>query len=198
MSLILSGAFLLTIVAVMLAIALIFHTHYFVRVADHVKKTSSTRTFQRKELMAALYIHQGSNFNTLMIFSWCLFLAAAAFIFFMTPNILGTWNYFNAQAASDSFGLAYFGIAVMIVPGIIVAVLIPKAYGYYRIPRDSKQLIMLAPILLITSISCSVCLGTIYPLTNQLYFSLAYGSLLISLAIMLAPIAKGYIEEMRT
>jgi hypothetical protein len=193
------SSILLAIVASMLGITLIAHTHYFVRVSDHVKKTSSTRTFQMKELMAALYIHQGPNFNTLMIISWCLFLAAAAFIFFMTPNdILGTWSYFNTQAASDSFGLAYFGIAVMIVPGIIAVVLIPKAYGYYRIPRRLKQFVMLAPILLLISISGSVYLGTIYPLTNQLYFFLAYVSLLISLAIMLAPIANGYIEEMRT
>jgi len=198
MNQILQGTLLLAIIVGMLIGGLIIHTHYFIRVEDHVKKTSLNRTFQRKELMTSLYIPQGSNFNTLMIFSWSIFLVAVAFLFFMTPDILRTWNYFMVQAASDSFGLAYFGIAVMIAPGILVAALVPQVYGYYQISKNLKQITILAPIFLLTSISCSVYLGTIYPATNLFLFSLGYGSLMISLVIMLAPIAKGYIEEMRT
>jgi hypothetical protein len=197
MSQTLSGILLLSIIVGMLIAGLIFTIHYFVRVADHVKKTT-LNVFQIKELMASLYISQGSNFNTVMLFSWSIFLVAFAFLFFMTPEILGTWSYFNVHAASDSFGLAYFGIAVIIAQSVLVAPLVPQVYGYYRISKHLKQLSILTPIFLLTSISCSVYLGTIYPTTNPFYFFIGYISLLISLSLMLAPIVKGYIEEMRT
>ena len=192
------GMYLLAIMIGMVILGLIIHTHYFVRVTDHVKRTSD-RNFQRKDLMAALHIPQGSNFNTMMLFSWILFLVAFAFLYFMTPDILGTWDYFRVpQVASDSFGLVYFGAAVILIPGILVALFVPQCYGYYQISARLKQMTLLTPVFLLVSIACSVYLGTIYPEVNPFYWYVGYAALLISLALMLTPIAKGYIEEMRT
>lgn len=192
------GMLLLGVMVGMMIVGLIFHTHYFVRVTDHVRKTTD-RAFLRKDLMAALHIPQGSNFNTVMLFSWTLFLVAFAFLYFMTPGILGTWNYFKVpQVASDSFGLFYFGGAVIVVPGILVALFIPQCYGYYQISAQLKQMTLLTPVFLLASIACSVYLGTIYPEANPFYWYLGYAALLISLVLMLSPIARGYIEEMRT
>jgi hypothetical protein len=79
-----------------------------------------------------------------------------------------------------------------------VAPLIPQCYGYYQISTELKQMTLLTPVFLLATISCSVFLGTIYPETNPFYWNLGYLFLLISLTLMLAPIAKGWIEEMRT
>jgi hypothetical protein len=191
------GMHLLVIILGILIASLIVHIHYFFRIEHQVKKTSD-RAFKRDDLMTALRINQGSNFNTVMLFSWSIFLVAFAFLYFMTPNILGTWNYFEVpMVASDSFGLAYFGVAVILVPGILVALFVPQTYGYYLISKNMKQLTLLAPAFLLVSISCTVYLGTIYPEINPTYWYMGYGALLISLGLMLAPIAKGYIEEMR-
>lgn len=191
------GMLLLAIMVGMIIIGLVLHTHYFVRVTNHIRRTSD-RAFQRKDLMAALHIPQGSNFNTVMLFSWILFSVAFAFLYFLTPDVLGTWNYFKVpQVASDSFGLLYFGGAV-IVPGILIALFVPQCYGYYQISVRFKQMALLAPLFLLASITCSVYLGTIYPETNPIYWYVGYGALLAALVVMLLPIAKGYIEEMRT
>ena len=192
------GMLWLSIMVGMMIIGLIFHMHYIVRVADHVKKTSD-HAFQIKDLMATLQIHHGSNFNTVMLFSWSIFLVAVAFLYFMTPNVLGTLNYFSfPQVASNSLGLLYFGSAVIIIPGILVALFVPQSYKYYQISTQMKQLTLLVPVFLVASIACSVYLGTIYPATNNFYWYLGCGALLISLALMLAPVAKGWVEEMRT
>lgn len=192
------GVLWLFIMLGIMIIGLIFHMHYFVRVTDHVKKTSD-RAFQRKDLMAALRIHQGSNFNTVMLFSWSTFLVAFAFLYFMTPDVLGTLNYFSfPQVASDSLGLLYFGSAVIIIPGILIALFVPQGYSYYQISPQMKQITLLTPVFLLASIAFSVYLGTIYPETNDLYWYMGYLALMISLALLLAPIIKGWIEEMRT
>lgn len=191
------GMPLLAIMVGLLILGLIIHMHYFERVTGHIRKTSNS-AFKRKDLMAALRMPQGSNFNTMMLFSWLLFLVAFAFLYFLTPDVLGTWNYFKVpQVASDSFGLFYFGGAV-IIPGILVVLFVPQCYSYYQISVQLKQLTLLAPLFLLASIACSVYLGTIYPQTNPFYWYVGYGSLLISLVLLLLPIIKGYIEEMRT
>lgn len=191
------GMPLLVVMVGMLIVSLIIHMHYFERVTGRIRKTSN-RAFLRKDLKAALRIPQGSNFNTMMLFSWLLFLVAFAYLYFLTPDVLGTWNYFKVpQVASDSFGLFYFGGAV-IIPGIFIVLFVPQCYSYYQISVQLKQTTLLAPVFLLASIACSVYLGTIYPETNPIYWYLGYGTLLISLVLMLLPIAKGYLEEMRT
>jgi CBS domain containing-hemolysin-like protein len=188
---------LLIVLAAILAIGLLAHMHYFVRITNHIKRTSD-RAFQKEDLKIALRIHQGSNFNTVMLFSWCLFVVAIAFLYFLTPEIFPNWNYFSfPKVASDSFGLAYFAAALIILPGILIGIFIPKGYKYYQISRPLKQATLIAPLLLLVSISSSIYLGTIYPLTDKSFWYLGYASLILALIVMLSPIGKGYLEELR-
>lgn len=199
MNQIVAEAFLLTIIMGMMILGFILHAHYFMRVMGHVKKSDPDRPIFRKQIVEALHIRQGSNFNIVMLFSWSIFLVAVAFLYFMTPNILGSWNYFEVPlVASENFGLFYFGGGVIIISGFLVVPFIPQCYGYYQISKELKQLTLLTPVFLLASILCSVYLGTIYPETNPFYWHLGYLTLLISLILMLIPIAKGWIEEMRT
>jgi hypothetical protein len=187
---------LILLVAIMI-VGLLAHMHYFVRITNHIKRTSD-RAFQQEDLKIALRIHQGSNFNTMMLFSWCLFVVAMAFLYFLTPEIFPNWNYFSfPQVASDSFGLAYFGAALIILPGILIAVFVPKGYQYYQISRQLKQVTLSVPIILLASICCSIYLGTIYPATDKSLWYLGFAALATALIIMLAPIGKGYLEELR-
>jgi len=188
---------LLIILAAVLIIGLLAHMHYFVRITNHIKRTSD-RAFQQEDLKIALRIHQGSNFNVVMLFSWCLLVVAAAFLYFLTPEIFPNWNYFSfPQVASDSFGLAYFGAALIVLPGILIAIFIPKGYEYYPISRHLKQATLFVPLFLLTSISCSIYLGTIYPVTDKSFWYLGYATLIAALIIMLSPMGKGYLEELR-
>jgi hypothetical protein len=188
---------LLIILAAVLIIGLLAHMHYFVRITNHIKRTSD-RAFQQEDLKIALRIHQGSNFNVVMLFSWCLLVVAAAFLYFLTPEIFPNWNYFSfPQVASDSFGLAYFGAALIVLPGILIAIFIPKGYEYYPISRHLKQATLFVPLFLLASISCSIYLGTIYPVTDKSFWYLGYATLIAALIIMLSPMGKGYLEELR-
>lgn len=188
----------LLIMAIIIILGLVFHLHYFIRVTNHVKDTSD-KSFNEKDLRAALCVPQGSNFNTVMIFSWSIFLVAFAFLYFLTPNILSMWNFFQfTRIASDNLGLAYFGIAVVILPSILIALFIPQCYSYYLIPAQLKKVTLIAPVFLLVSILSSIYLGTIYPEANLFYWYLGYATLLIALVIMLMPIARGYFEEMMT
>jgi hypothetical protein len=162
-----------------------------------VRKTADS-AFDRKALLRSLHISQGSNFNTLMILSWSLFLAALTFLYFLTPNIFPDRNYFLfPQMASGSYGLAVFGIAVVLVPGLLIALIVPRVYSYYLISRWLKNLNLLTPLFLIVSLLCSINLATVYPLVDRFAWNLGYGALLVSLIFLLLPIVIGFAEEMR-
>ena len=91
---------LILLVAVMV-IGYLFHAFYLSRITRHVNRTTDER-FSRKDLINALRISQGSNFNTVMIFSWCLFIVAFAFLYFLTPTVFPQWNFFKfTQVASE-------------------------------------------------------------------------------------------------
>jgi hypothetical protein len=174
------------------------HLHYFVRITDHIKRTTE-RDFMRNDLKAALSIPQGSNFNTVMLLSWNLFLVALAFLLFLTPSAFSEWNYFKfSDIASSSYGLSIFGAGIVLIPGLLVSLFVPQAYRYYLINKNLKELNLLTPLLLIISILSSVYLGTIYPVTDFSIWIVGYGFLLISLALLVAPVVIGYREEMRT
>jgi hypothetical protein len=188
---------LLVFLAVVLFVGFFAHRHYFSRITNHIKRTSD-RAFLPEDLKIALRIHQGSNFNTVILFSWCLFVVAIAFLYFLTPEIFPNWNYFSfPQVASDSFGLAYFGGALIILLGTLIAIFIPKAYEYYQISRQLKQATLFVPLLLLVSISCSIYLGTIYPVTDKSFWYLGYATLIMALIILLSPMGTGYLEELR-
>lgn len=183
---------------IMCALALGAHLHYFVRVTNHIKRTTK-RSFLRKDLKEALSIPQGSNFNIIMLLSWNLFMVALAFLLFLTPEVFSAWNYFKyPDVASSSYGLAAFGTAIVCVPGLMISLFVPQAYRYYLIGMELKELNKLTPILLISSILSSTYLATIYPQIDLTIWIVGYGFLLVSLALLIAPILIGYIEELRT
>jgi hypothetical protein len=189
---------LLILLALVAIIGQLFHTLYISRISQHVKKTTD-ESFSRNELVGALHTSQGSNFNTVMIFSWCLFLVAFGFLYFLTPTIFPEWNYFRfSQVASYSLGPAMFGAVIVLVFGFLVSVHVPRAYSSYLISNDLKKINLIAPLFLIGSILCSVYLGTIYPAVSSTYWNVGYAAIFLSLILLLLPIILGFFEEMRT
>jgi hypothetical protein len=188
---------LLILVVIITLIGGICHQAYLLRVQAIVRKTADS-AFDRRALLRSLHISQGSNFNTLMILSWSLFLAALIFLYFLTPDIFPDRNYFLfPQMASGSYGLAVFGIAVVLIPGLLIALIVPRVYSYYLISRWLKNLNLLTPLFLITSLFCSINLAAVYPLADRFVWNLGYGALLVSLVLLLLPIVIGFAEEMR-
>ncbi len=173
------------------------HIAYLHRVQAIVKRTADN-AFDRKDLMKALHITQGSNFNALMILSWGLFLVALIFLYFLTPDIFPDRNYFMfPQMASESYGLAVFGAALIFIPGLLVSLIVPRVYSYYLVSRWLKNLNLLTPIFLAISLFCSSNLATIYPKTDTIIWNLGYGTLFVALVLMLLPVVIGFAEEMR-
>jgi hypothetical protein len=188
---------LLVLLAAVMLIGLVTHLSYIRRVSNEVRRTSD-RSFQEKEMKIALLIPQGSNFNTVMIFSWNLFIVAVAFLYFLTPEIFPGWNYFRQpHVASLGIGLAIFGAALILIPGFFISIHVPRVYGNYLISNWLKELNLLTPILLLVSIFCSVNLGTIYPRIDSFFWIAGYASLFAAMLLMLMPMILGFAEEIR-
>lgn len=188
---------LLILMIIAMLIGGICHQAYLQRVQAIVKKTADS-AFNRRDLLKALHISQGSNFNALMILSWSLFFTALIFLYFLTPDIFPDRNYFLfPQMASESYGLAVFGAAAVLIPGLLISLIVPRVYSYYLISRWLKNLNLLTPLFLIASLFCSVNLATIYPQVNEVIWNLGYATLLISLGLLLLPIIIGFVEELR-
>jgi len=180
----------------LMVIGLLSYQTYIWRIENIVRRTSG-RPFQKKDLKRAIKIPQGSNFNTMMLISWNLFLIALAFLYFLTPGIFPAWNFFRfPQVASESFGLAIMGVMILI-PGFVVSLHVPQVYGYYLISKWLKELILLTPLLLIVSILCSVHLGIVYPRIDSIIWNTGYVTLFVSLVLLILPIVLGFGEEMR-
>lgn len=195
-----SGYEILLIILLMAIMVLGYRSHivYISRIARHVKETTN-EGFSRKDLVNALRISQGSNFNIVMIFSWCLFIVALAFLCFLTPTVFPEWNFFKfSQFSSGDFGLAVFGVAVLLIFGIFISIHIPRSYSCYLIPHNSKAIYLLTPIFLIGSIMSSIHLATIYPQRSIEYWIIGYAGILLSLILLISPIIKGLREEMRS
>ena len=186
------------LLAAVMLIGLVSHLAYVRRISNNVRRTSD-RAFQDKEMKLALQIPQGSNFNTVMIFSWNLFIVDVAFLYFLTPEIFPGWNYFRLPPfASLGIGLAIFGAAlILIIPGFFMSLNAPRVYGNYLISNWLKERILLTPILLIVSIFCSVNLGTIYPSIDSFFWIAGYASLFAAMLLMLMPMILGFAEEIR-
>ncbi|MGD0951445.1 MAG: hypothetical protein ABR985_03475 [Methanotrichaceae archaeon] len=187
---------LLMLLLALMVIGLLSYQTYIWRIENIVRRTSG-RPFQKKDLKRAIKIPQGSNFNTMMLISWNLFLIALAFLYFLTPEIFPAWNFFRfPQVASESFGLAIMGVMILI-PGFVVSLHVPQVYGYYLISKWLKELILLTPLLLIVSILCSVHLGIVYPRIDSMIWNTGYVTLFVSLVLLILPIVLGFGEEMR-
>jgi hypothetical protein len=189
---------LLLLLLGVLAAGLAMHWFYLKRMEMKVR-AASVSDFDVKALKAALRLQQGSNFNALAIASWSLFFVGLIFLYFLTPDLFPSVNYFSRASAPASLdlGLLIFGLAIILVTSML-AVLIPKGYRYYAISRSSKQLMVpLVLLLLLVSIGASSFLGTIYPETNESAWKLGYIALLASLALLMLPIVLGFKEAAR-
>jgi hypothetical protein len=188
---------LLIFLGIVVLVGEICHQAYLWRVQTIVKKTADS-AFDRKDLMEALHIFQGSNFNTLMLLSWSLFLVALVFLYFLTPDIFPNWNYFLfPRLASESYGLVILGLFVALISILLISFIVPRVYSYYLISRWVKEWNLITPVLLIVSIFCSISLATIYPMTDGFIWNIGYWALFFSLILMLAPIIIGFGEEIR-
>jgi hypothetical protein len=181
-----------------LAAGLAMHWFYLKRMDSKVRAVSSS-DFDIKALKAVLRLHQGSNFNTMAIASWSLFFVGLAFLYFLTPELFPSRNYFIGASgpASLDLGLLIFALAVILLTSML-ALIIPRGYRYYAISRRQKQMIVpLALLLPLISIAAASYLGTIYPEADETAWNLGYLALLSSLVLLMLPIALGFKEAAR-
>lgn len=189
---------LLLLLLGVLAAGLAMHRFYLKKMESKVRAASSS-DFDVKALMAVLRLQQGSNFNALAIASWSLFFVALVFLYFLTPDLFPSLNYFIGASgpASLDLGLLIFGLAIILLASGL-AFLIPKGYRYYAISRSDKQMMVpLALLLLLISVAASSYLGTIYPETNEAAWNLGYIALFASLALLMLPLVLGFKEAVR-
>jgi hypothetical protein len=189
---------LLLLLLSILAAGLAMHWFYLNRMESKVRAASAS-DFDAKALKAVLRLQQGSNFTALAIASWSLFFVGLVFLYFLTPDLFPSWNYFNGASAPASLdlGLLIFALVIILFTSIFV-LLIPKGYRYYAISRRQKRMIVpLALLLLLISIAASSFLGTIYPENNETAWNLGYAALLASLALLMLPIGIGFKEAVR-
>lgn len=193
---------LLGLVAAIFLLGMILHWAYLKRVEKKLRAKSGG-DFDLRSLKNAMQIHQGSNFNTMMLAAWSLFFVALAFLYFLTPSIFPKANYFKlAQIASDWWGLSGFGVMIVFITlGLAFAVpslSLPWTYRFYVISRNTKKILTPAvPILLIISITSSFYLGTIYPKVDSFFWSMGYAALLAAQLLLNLPLFIGIMEEMR-
>lgn len=185
---------LLAVILTVLLIGIGLHFVNLKRIHDQVRATSD-RDFDMKALKRALQLRQGSNFNTWVLMAWSLLFVAFFFLFFLTPSVFHTWNYFERLPgiASGGSGLLAFGLGVIIFSGV-VAFSMPLMYRYYAVSRRTKRWMIYMPIPIIASLGISAYLGTIYPETNYWYWMLACILLIIAEIVLLLPIIEGLVE----
>lgn len=187
---------LLAILAGIMVLGGLIHFAYLNRIRAKLNGNVDSKV-EMDDLLEALKIPQGSNFNTLLITSWSLFFVALVFLYFLTPSIFVNLNYFQIPAiASSDFGLIILGSATVVLTGLI-AFSIPKIYRYYFVPVNLKNIIIyLVPILLLISISISIYLGTIYPVESSSSWNLGYFTLIMSQILLLLPVFSGFVRDL--
>jgi hypothetical protein len=188
---------LLVLPAGILLLAIFFHFAYLNRIKSRISMTVDSKV-RMNDLKRALQTPQGSSFNTLLLSSWSLFFVALVFLYFLTPTIFPRLNYFQIPVvASAEFGLIILGVAVIALTGLL-AFGITQIYGYYAVSGSLKTVIIyLAPLLLIISISISIYLATVYPMTNKNSWNLGYLTLVASQILLLLPVFSGFMGDIK-
>lgn len=162
------------------------------------------------QLYFNLFIPQGSNFNALALTAWMLVFVSIAYLYFFTPGIFPSYNYFikaDWLASSwASFAILALGSAGLATIVILVSNKLPESvryfrltelYGYYNISKNTKRIMVLAIPLLWASIWISAYLTTIYPERWDQGLMIAFALLLLSLFILFSPILQGIMEVSR-
>jgi len=175
------------------------------RIHKKVERLSGS-SVSKEDLLKALSIPQGSNFNSLAMTAWMLLFVAIAYLYFLTPAVFPQVNYFQVPLmASNPFGFLVFGL---LVAGLIALVMIgsrrlPKdlwlseVYSFYNLSGRTKALIALSIPVLWLSIASSAYAGTQYPQVSDHIMTASFLLLIIPLAILLMPIYRETWEGIR-
>ncbi len=146
----------------------------------------------KKDLMMIMFTHQGPNFNALVISAWLLFFVAGFFSFLLTPQLSEGLTYLKIpDLPSLSIGLLLFALIPLFIGTVlIVALKLPRVYGYYIIPRQLKKAIMVTWLLPAAAMIIPVYLATIFPYrdSNSFLIDIAFILLVLSLFMLLSPI----------
>lgn len=188
---------LLALLLFILALGLSLHRVYLGRIKARVMETAGS-DFGEEDLKSILRMPQGSNFNTAMLSCWSLYFVALVFLYFLTPQIFPSWNYFRlSTVASSYFGPIILASGTVVITGA-AAFNIPKIYRYYEIGKDQKEMmVILVPVLLLISLACSLYTGIIYPDTNISFWNLGYAALFLGQMLLLLPVFSGFAGGMR-
>lgn len=188
---------LLALLLFILALGLSLHRVYLGRIKARVMETAGS-DFGEEDLKSILRMPQGSNFNTAMLSCWSLYFVALVFLYFLTPQIFPSWNYFRlSTVASSYFGPIILASGTVVITGA-AAFNIPKIYRYYEIGKDQKEMmVILVPVLLLISLACSIYTGIIYPDTNISFWNLGYAALFLGQMLLLLPVFSGFAGGMR-
>lgn len=188
---------LLALLLFILALGLSLHRVYLGRIRARVMETAGS-DFGEEDLKSILRMPQGSNFNTAMLSCWSLYFVALVFLYFLTPQIFPSWNYFRlSTVASSYFGPIILASGTVVITGA-AAFNIPKIYRYYEIGKDQKEMmVILVPVLLLISLACSIYTGIIYPDTNISFWNLGYAALFLGQMLLLLPVFSGFAGGMR-
>src|SRR5512136_2082226 len=110
---------LLIVLAIVMLFGLLAHFAYLQRINSKLAMTARS-SFRMKDLKRALQIRQGSNYNTLVLSSWSLFFVALVFLYFLTPRVFPSWNFFNfPKVASSELGFFILALIVIVVTSFI-------------------------------------------------------------------------------
>lgn len=165
------------------------------------KNAQNNEVAKMKNLKEMLYTSHGSNFNALAISAWLLIFVAAFYSFFLTPQLSEGLTFLKVpELASFSLGLLLFaGVALLVGFVFIIALKLPRVYGYYILSRRIKKAIMATWLLLWVPIGIPAYLATLYPYPDNLsiWIDVSFVILISSLFILLMPIYLKAIWEPR-
>ena len=188
---------LLIVLAIVMLFGLLAHFAYLQRIKAKLVMTARS-SFRMKDLKRALQIRQGPNYNTLVLSSWSLFFVALVFLYFLTPRVFPSWNFFNfPKVASSELGFFILALIVILVTSFI-AFSVPLSYRYYTFSKFLKNLTIYGvPLILLVSLISSSYLATIFPLTSNFVWNLGFATLAAAEILLLLPIFSGFMEVLR-
>jgi len=196
----LSSRYEIVLLALLLATLILgaaLHWAYLKRINKRVKATAGS-AFHDEDLKRVMRLDQGSNFNTIMLSCWSLYFVAVVFLYFLTPQIFPSWNYFRLSAVASSYlGPILLALGTIVLTGV-AAFSIPRIYRYYEIGRDRKEMMVIfVPLLLTISLLCAIHLGIIFPQSDYSFWNLGYIAVFLSQFLLLLPVFTGFLEGRR-
>lgn len=196
------------VIFIMAVTASAFHSLNMKRIYRKVSKLEG-KGITNEKLYKELSVPQGANFSAVATSAWVLSLVAFVYLYFFTPLVFPSVNYFQVpKMASSPIGFATiaFLISVLMAAVVIGTDKLPESgrcyrfleiYNFYVIDKKVKRLFVLTIPALWTSIWCSAYLGTRYP-EGSIYVSLAAFALLFaSMVVLTSPIYKDFIGGFR-